>query len=472
MNGSKASATRWPPRIVIAAPQGRSGKTVISIGLCVCLKERGLAVQPFKKGPDYIDSSWLTAAGGRECYNLDPILMQEHILLASFQRACQGADLAIIEGAMGLYDSLDSTGQGSTAHVARLSQSPVILVVNSARMTSSIAAMVSGYQRFDPETNIAAVILNNVSGSRHEQKLVAAVERHCGIPVVGSVPKDHALNVTERHLGLVPYREAGDWSTIDYIGDCLKDNLNLDAILDIARSAGDGSPVDARFPKSKKAVVKIGVMLDQIFTFYYPENLEALRRSGAELVFIDSVHDRRLPDIDGLYIGGGFPELFLPELEANTGLRQDIAQAIDDGLPVYAECAGLMYLCQGIQWRGRRYEMAGVIPADVELCQKPQGHGYVSIEVNRENPWLPVGLKFWGHEFHYSKLTQSGELNFAYRIRRGHGIDGREDGIIYKNMLGTYTHLHSLGVSLWADAFVSLALRERQRQRSFSALTN
>ncbi len=472
MNDPKALATTWPPRIIIAAPQGHSGKTVISIGLCASLKQRGLVVQPFKKGPDYIDPSWLAAAGGRDCHNLDPLLMPEQSLLASFERACQGADLALIEGSMGLYDSLDTTGQGSTARVARLLQSPVILIVNSARMTNSIAAMVLGYQHFDTETNIAAVILNNVSGSRHEQKLTAAVKQHCGIPVVGSVPRDATLNIAERHLGLIPYREAGDWSAIERIGNCLKNNLNLEAILAVARNAGGGSPVNVSFPKRKKTVVRIGVMLDHIFTFYYPENLGALIQAGAELVFINSVHDSRLPDIDGLYIGGGFPELYLSELEANTSLRQHIARAINNGLPVYAECAGLMYLCRGIRWHSRWHEMVGVIPANVEIGQKPKGHGYVSAEVTQENPWLPVGLKFWGHEFHYSKMAISGELNFAYQIRRGYGIDGRKDGVIYKNMLGAYTHLHSLGVPQWADALVSLALQERKGHRSLSVLTH
>jgi len=463
---SQAHATQWPPRVIIAAPQGRSGKTIISVGLCAAFKRRGLVVQPFKKGPDYIDPSWLTAAAGRSCCNLDTVLMPEEALLASFQRACQGADLAIIEGAMGLYDSFDSTGRGSTAQISRLLHSPVILAVNTTRMTRSIAAMVAGYQCFEPETNIAGVILNNVAGSRHEHKLVTAIEQYCGIPVVGSIPKELSLSITERHLGLVPYPEAGQETVINNICHRLEENLDLDSILDIAGSAKGGGVVDTTI-ESKETVVKLGVMLDRIFTFYYPENLEALTRAGAELVFIDSMQAQQLPDIDGLYIGGGFPELFLQELEANSRLRQHIAQAIEDYLPVYAECAGLMYLCRGIRWRGERHDMVGVIRAEVEICQQPQAHGYVMVEVADENPLFPVGLTFWGHEFHHSRLSTSDGLRFAYRMRRGRGIDGRADGIVYKNVFAAYTHLHALGVPQWAEAFVSLALRERKCQPSF-----
>jgi cobyrinic acid a,c-diamide synthase len=220
--------------------------------------------------------------------------------------------------------------------------------------------------------------------------------------------------------------------------------------------------------EGRAKVVKLGVMLDDAFTFYYPENLEALAGAGAELVFIDSLHEQKLPDIDGLYIGGGFPEMFLPELEANIQLRRDIACAIENYLPVYAECAGLMYLCRAIRWRGERHEMAGVIPCEVELCQRPQGHGYTEIETG-ENPFFPAGAAFWGHEFHYSRVTESDNLKFGYLIRRGQGVDGQRDGVIYKNMLATFTHLHALGVPQWAESFVSLALRSRIEKEELHA---
>jgi cobyrinic acid a,c-diamide synthase len=467
----KARAQRCPPRIVVAAPQGRSGKTIVSLGLCAAFTQRGLAVQPFKKGPDYIDSSWLAAAARRDCRNLDGILMTEGVILSSFQQACRGADLAVIEGAMGLYDGFDCGKRGSTAQIARMLQSPIILVVNATRMTQSVAALVSGYQHFEPDTDIAGVILNNVSGSRHEHKLVAAVEQHCGIPVVGSIPRDPDLGITQRHLGLVPYREAGESAVINNIYRRLEGNIDLVRILDIARSAGTSYTGDIATPEKKATVAKLGVVFDGVFNFYYPENLEALTRAGAELVLIDSTQDRELPDIDGLYIGGGFPELFLKELEANRPLRQDIARAIEDYLPVYAECAGLMYLCRGIRWQNHSYDMVGTIPADVEIYPQPQGHGYTQVTTTGDNPLFPAGLTFWGHEFHYSRLQKSDDLNYAYQLQRGQGIDGKHDGITYKNVFAAYTHLHALTVPTWAEAMVSAAVRDGRSRRSLSAST-
>ena len=309
------------PRITVASPQGHSGKTVVSIGMCAALRRRGLVIQHFKRGPDYIDPSWMTAAAGRDCRNLDSIMLSEESILASFQRASMGAGLAIMEGAMGLYDCLDLTGRGSTAYIARLLNSPVILVVNSAKMTRSIAAMVSGYQHFELGTRIAGVILNNVGGSRHEQKLRSAIETYCGIPVVGSLPKREELNIAERHLGLKPFSEAAETSKIESISECIEKYLDLDEILKIAGSAGDLDRVELSALKDPIKQVKIGVIKDRVFSFYYPENLEAMERAGAEIVFINSLLDRRLPDIDALYIGGGFPELFLAGLEANHDLR-------------------------------------------------------------------------------------------------------------------------------------------------------
>jgi cobyrinic acid a,c-diamide synthase len=355
--------------------------------------------------------------------------------------------------------------------VARLLNVPVVLVVNTSRMTNSIAAMVMGYQRFQPDINIAAVVLNNVSGSRHERKLRTAVERHCGIPVVGSIPRDAGLHIDERHLGLVPFAESERAeSIIERISGKIEPYLDLDAVSGIAGSFVIDSPSPAAKLKGKAKSAKIGVMLDSVFNFYYPDNLEALSLAGAELVFVNSLRDR-LPEIDGLYIGGGFPEFFLNDLEANRSLRKDIAGAIEGHLPVYAECAGLMYLCKGIWWQDRFHEMVGAIPAEVELSRRPQGHGYVVAEVIKENPLFPVGLTVRGHEFHHSRLIETKGLDFAYRMRRGRGIKGEVDGITYKNVFAAYTHLHALGTPEWAEALVSLASNTQGRtKRSLSAL--
>lgn len=387
--------------------------------------------------------------------------MPPDALLASFERAVQETDLALIEGAMGLYDGVDLEGSSSTAQLSRLLQAPIVLVVNTARMTRSVAAMVAGYQHFESGVNIAGVILNNVSPrSRHEHMLTAAVERFCGIPVLGSLPRDDALDITQRYLGLIPYgEEEHTVSIIDHIRRTVEARLDLDAILHIARHAPPRQSTGVSSPAPVAHIARVGVIRDRVFTFYYPENLEALCQAGAELVYIDSIRDRRLPPIDGLYIGGGFPELFMGELEANATLRQDIARAIDDGLPTYAECAGLMYLCRSIHWRDKRSEMVGTFPCEVDMRQEPVGHGYTEVEVIADNPFFPVGLKLRGHEFHHSRLTNLSNGKLAYRMRRGHGLDGIGDAMIYKNTLAAYTHLHAVGSPQWAPAFLALASR-------------
>lgn len=452
--------------LLISSPQGHSGKTIVTVGLCNLLTRRGLLIQPFKKGPDYIDPSWLTIAAGRSCRNLDLFLVPKEKLIQTFEQACERADLAIVEGAMGLYDGLDT--QGTTAEIARLLNIPVVLLVNTSRMTSSIAAMVMGYQHFQPETNIAGVLLNYVSGIRHENKLRNAVEKYCKIPVVGSIPRDANLSIAERHLGLIPSRESDEPDqSVKRLGEKLESYLDVEQILSISKrfKMPSPSPIPVKEKGRKGGLqVKIGVIFDQVFNFYYPENLEGLRQWGANLVFINSLQDR-LPQVDGLYVGGGFPEFFLEKLEKNKELRQDLWKAIDQGLPVYAECAGLMYLSQKIHWQGRSYEMVGAIPAEVEVSEKPEGHGYVIAEVMDENPLFPIGLTIRGHEFHHSKVSIKKEVKFAYQIRRGHGIDGQRDGVLYKNIFAAYTHLHALGTPSWAEAFVSLAAKEGEFRR-------
>lgn len=459
--------------LLISSPQGHSGKTVITVGLCQILKEKGLSIQTFKKGPDYIDPSWLTAATSRSCRNLDLFLFPEAKLVQSFYQSSMDADFAVIEGAMGLYDGLDSTGYGTSADIAKILSVPILLVINTTRMTDSIAAMITGYQHFDPSINIAGVFLNYVSGARHERKLKDAVEKYCKIPVVGSIPRDPDLHITERHLGLIPSRESDKTEAwIEQIGKKLEPHLDLDQILSIAKRFKRPSP-PLRLGEEKEggedSLVKIGMIFDQAFNFYYPENLEALRRSGADLILINSLEDR-LPQVDGLYIGGGFPEFFLEELERNVDLRQDISRAIEGGLPVYAECAGMMYLCQSISWQGRSHQMVGAIPSEVELGQRPQGHGYVLADVIAENPFFQLGMKIRGHEFHHSKISPLRDLRFAYRITRGHGIDGKGDGIIYKNLFASYTHLHALGNPEWSERFVSVASKRKRANSQVRAI--
>ncbi len=457
----------WPPRIVIAAPQGRSGKTTLAIGLCAAYAQSGLAIQPFKKGPDYIDPSWLTVASNRICRNLDLTLMSEDVIRSSFQRVCKNVDMAIVEGAMGLFDSIRPHDiSGSTAHLARLLGAPVVLIINTNRMTTSVAALVNGFKDFDRELTISGVVFNNVAGSRHEKKLITAVEYYCGIPVLGILPKRNNMRVYERHMGLVPYQESLQDVIIENIAQITKQNIDLDQVMAIARSAEPRNWMSASAYTKRQPSVKVGVVYDQIFNFYYPENLEALEHAGARIFYIDSINDHMLPDIDGLYIGGGFPELFLDRLEMNSSLRAEIKRGVDSGLPVYAECGGLMYLCEGIKFKGKRHQMVGVLPLEVDVFEKPLGHGYVEVEVSSENPLLPAGLKFWGHEFHYSKVTGVDEFTCIYNIKHGYGINGKQDGVHYKNVIASYTHVHALTLPEWAVNFIALLTKERARKLS------
>ncbi len=446
------------PRLVIAAPYGRSGKTTLALGLAAAFARRGLAVQPFKKGPDFIDPSWLTAAAGRTCRNLDLFLMGEEGVFNAFARGARGADLALVEGAMGLYDGADLEGSGSTANLARLLNAPVLLVLDASRMTRTAAALVQGLQRFEPDVRIAGVILNHVSGTRHEKLLKDALRQYCGLAVLGALPRDQACTIPERHLGLVPRREnEALFPALTAIRDAVEAHVDIDAVIAIARGAPPIPSSHMQDTALRVPSVRIAVAFDQAFSFYYPENLESLRAAGAELVFLNTLEDAHLPPVDALYIGGGFPEVFLNELESNASLRAEVRAAIDDGLPVYAECGGLMYLARQIMWNGRCAEMVGALPCDVELSAKPQGHGYVAVEVIRQNPWFAYGTQLRGHEFHHSRLINLGEVAFAYRVSRGSGVDGTRDGLIHKNVFASYMHLHAASAPQWADRMVDMA---------------
>lgn len=465
------------PRLVIAAPQGRSGKTTISAGLMAAFTARGLAVQAFKKGPDYIDPGWLTMVTGRQCRNLDSFMMGREALRRSFARHARDAGISIVEGAMGIFDGVDLEGSGSTGELAKTIQAPVILVVDTTRMTRSVAAMVMGFQHFDRELDIAGVILNKVARPRHESMLRAAVERYCGIPVLGAMPKGNDFKIPDRHLGLIPAAEnEALHRAVEAVGEAAARHLDLDGLL---RVAGDAPPLPAAeegppdrispagggpLPARAGAAPVIGVFRDRSFTFYYPENLEALVEAGAELAAVDSLNDPGLPEVDALYIGGGFPEVFAAEIEANLSLRREVKQRIEEGLPVYAECGGLMYLGRTLTWRDRSYRMCGVLPFDVVMSPKPQGHGYVVLEVAGENPLFPVGGVIKGHEFHHSRLVNldRGKVDAAFRVRRGHGIDGEIDGLAYKNVLAGYTHIHAVSLPGWAEKLVGLAAEYRR----------
>lgn len=454
------------PRLVIGAPQGRSGKTTFTLGLLRALSRQGIPVQPYKKGPDYIDSSWHTAAAGVTCRNLDSFLMNKRDICQSVVKNTLNESVAIIEGSMGLYDGLDLAGSSSTAEVAKITQSPVILIVDATRMTRSIAAMVMGYQHFDPEVKIVGVIINKVARARHERVARESIEQFCKIPVLGAIPKDANLSIPDRHLGLVTNGEmAATEELLERLADVICEHVDLHRLLQLAQAAPElptfGFDANAKSWTSgnRTGATKIAVLRDQAFSFYYPENLEALMEYGAELVFVDSMKETELPlDIDGLYIGGGFPEVFAAQLERNLSLREEIRLAAESGLPIYAECGGLMYLGRSVRTSEGEYKMVGLLPFDTQMESKPQGHGYTLMSPSKGNFWFDESQVIKGHEFHNSRVINLDEnVKFAFEIEKGHGLDGKHDGICYKNVLAAYNHLHALGCPEWARRFVQIS---------------
>lgn len=444
------------PRITISAPHRSSGKTTLSIGLCAALTRSGTQVQPFKKGPDFIDPMWLTAATGRECRNLDLFMMGEQKVRESLQRGSSGAGISIIEGNMGLYDGMEVDGKGSTADIARLVKSPIILVVDTSNMTRSIAPLLLGFKDFEPDVLISGVVLNKVSGPRHESKLRAAIGQYCDVEVVGAIPRLPEIGIIQRHLGLKPAkedREAG--AVIESIANIVEKYVDLERVINIAKASPELEEIEIKEAHKGAPTIKLGIAEDRAFTFYYPENIEALQRAGAELVPFSPLRDTTLPVVNGLYIGGGFPEVFMDELEVNEGLRKEIRAVIEQGMPVYAECGGLMYLARSMSWNGSSREMVGGIPCDIVMHEKPKGHGYIKLRSTGKSGLSAEGAEIRGHEFHYSEVVNLGDIEFAYDLIRGKGVDGRHDGIIYKNVLASYAHLHSIGSEEWAEKFVS-----------------
>ncbi|MGB4360762.1 MAG: cobyrinate a,c-diamide synthase [Rhodoferax sp.] len=477
-------------RFLVSAAHKSSGKTTVSIGLCAALTARGLKVQAFKKGPDYIDPMWLGQASGRPCFNLDPYLMTAQQISASFARFSAQADISLVEGNKGLYDGLALDGSNSNAALAHLLDLPVVLVLDARGMTRGIAPLILGYQAFDARIRIAGVILNQLGGSRHEAKLRAVIEHYTNVTVLGAIAHDPQLALVERHLGLMPNQECDDAAQhVRTIGQRMAEQVDLDKIMALAQSAPAlpeppvNTPV-AAFPGSTAPAVasqplRLGILRDKAFGFYYPDDLLALQAAGAELVSVNALQDSTLPAVDGLFIGGGFPEVFMPELQANAALRSQLRSAIEAGLPVYAECGGLMYLARTLRWKDSVVDMVGALPVDVLMHERPVGRGYVTLQTTPDAPWLtaeaPAGQTLRGHEFHYSSLENVAPgLKFAYRVLRGHGVDGARDGVVYRNVLASYAHLRTGAGSDWAHQFVNFVrskIMEKQTQLPGAART-
>jgi cobyrinic acid a,c-diamide synthase len=467
------------PGIVIAALRGGSGKTILSIGIIAAWKNLKKNVAPFKKGPDYIDAGWLAMAAGRPCHNLDNFLIEKKQILNSFYTHTLKSDIAVIEGNRGLYDGLDTEGSTSTAELAKLLNLPVILCLDCTKSTRTMAAVVLGCIKFDPTVTIKGIILNRVAGPRHENIVRKSIENYCGIPIFGAVPKLKKQNFPERHMGLIPTPEH-EWAN-DSINAALKmakSYIDLDSLIEIAHDISRKEPEESisrpeiiiKKPEKQKnssSAPRIGIIKDSAFQFYYPENIDALVEAGAEAVFISPLRTNKIPPIDALYIGGGFPETHAKELTENEQFRNEIKALAEDGLPIYAECGGLMYLGEELVLDDKSYQMAGVLPVVFGLSKKPKGHGYTIISVERENKYFKKGSEIRGHEFHYSYVLEwkGNDEDLVFNMKKGNGFINKKDGLCYKNVLATYTHIHALGTPSWAEAMVSNAISYRTKKQ-------
>jgi cobyrinic acid a,c-diamide synthase len=485
------------PRLIIAALRGGSGKTILSIGVIAALSKLGQSVAAFKKGPDYIDAGWLALTAGRPCYNLDSFLLSQPDNLQSFLSHSVDCDISVIEGNRGLYDGIDLEGSTSTAELAKLLKCPVVLCVDCTKITRTMAAVVAGCSQFDPEVMIKGVILNRVANARHENKLRDSIEHFCGMPVIGSIPKLGVQHFPERHLGLVPTPEH-DWAnnSIAAITRIAEQHIDLEALIAIAQNA-PGLVTEVRRQRTegrgqkkecgsrnaevgkqrtedgmrkseievRQPVVRIGIIRDSAFQFYYPENIDALAARGAEIVYVSPLKDQKLPELDALYIGGGFPETHAEQLAANKKFNSQLKALAEDGFPIYAECGGLMYLGEQLVLENKSYPMVGILPVTFDFYKRPQGHGYTIVKVEGKNPYYEVGSEIRGHEFHYSRVSKwdSEKSDLVFRMQRGAGLEKDRDGILYKNVLATYTHVHALGTPGWADALVRNAINFKNR---------
>jgi len=461
------------PRLVTAALRGGAGKTLITVGIIAALRKRGISPAAFKKGPDYIDAGWLGLAAGEQCYNLDAYLCDVGIVRASFAGRSAGKDIAVVEGNRGLFDGVDFRGSYSTAELAKLIRAPVILIVDATKMTRTAAAAVLGCKLLDPDVRIAGIILNRVANDRHEKVLQGAIRDATGIPVVGSVRKLALESFPQRHLGLLPCTEhPGALAFVNRAAQIAEEFIDLEELVSIAAGAGVLGAVDNTMTTYEgkdpaDSGLQIGILNDCAFHFYYPENLEALTRAGARVIKISALEPKTLPRLDALYIGGGFPETNAERLADNRVFKGSLLQAVKAGLPVYAECGGLMYLSRDLVIDDRTYPMVGVFPVDTVMHRKPQGMGYVHVEVASRNPFYPLKSVLVGHEFHYSTVVglEKTSIQSAFRMLRGHGIDGSRDGLCIENVLGTYVHLHALGAPQWSAGLLRAAAEFRSSWR-------
>ena len=453
------------PRVVIAGTHSGCGKTSVSIGVMSALASKGYKVQGFKAGPDYIDPSHHTYVTGLPSRNLDSWMVQRDKNIELFFHSAKDADISIVEGVMGMFDGYGATDEhGSTAHTAKLLNAPVILVIDAKAMARSSAAMVHGYKTFDSEIKIVGVIANKIAGENHFDYVKTSIEKYTDTPVLGYLKNDPSISIEERHLGLIPSIEGKTTEDIYHrLTENVLEHIDVDLLLELANDAGklpDYKP-SIFIEKRKDSHIKVGVARDQAFNFYYEDNLDILRHYGAEIIFFSPLVDKTLPEgLDFVYIGGGFPELFAEQLADNNSFKASIRAFADTSKPIYAECGGLMYLCQSIQtFDGKVYPMVGILPAKSKMMPKRMSLGYVTINVIEDNLLSKKGEIHRGHEFHWSDIEVFGNVKYAYETVKRNGQNRKYDGLMVNNVLASYTHLHFASNLSMVERFIENRIR-------------
>lgn len=450
--------------LLLSATRRSSGKTMIAMGLCRALRNRGINLAPFKKGPDYIDPMWIGIAADRPCVNLDFNSMTEQEIEGKFACHCRDRDIALVEGTMGLFDGVSASGSDSNAALARQLGLPVILVVDCKGITRGIAPLLIGYRAFDPELDLIGVILNNVSGRRHESKLRSAIRDHTDLSVIGAVPHQAEMIIDERHIGLLTsVEDQGAAQKVERIASIVESVLDIDLLTDLLeRYRIDLVPQDYREQLPCVEGLRLGIARDRAFSFYYCDDIEMMEKAGMDVHYFSPLEDGGLPEVDALFIGGGFPELHAERLGCNQSMLESIVGFCSSGRPVYAECGGLMYLARSLDWQGHRYRMAGYFPFDVRMNERPIGRGYVEL--------VPTGSHLWhrspefagyqsssvvrAHEFHHSSIEViEGDIDYAWEMVRGHGIDGEHDGFVRQGVLAGFSHLRNTRGYPWIEHF-------------------
>ncbi|MGI0007974.1 MAG: cobyrinate a,c-diamide synthase [Nitrosotalea sp.] len=436
------------PRIVVAGATSGVGKTSITTAIIHGLKKKGYSVQPFKVGPDFIDPSYLSSVSGNTAHNLDSWMMGKNGVLENFVQNSQ-KDVSIIEGVMGYYDGFSGKSSfASTYDIANITKSNVILVLDASKAARSIAATALGFKHFEKNSRICGIILNKIGSKKHEMLCRDALHK-VGLPILGVIPRNPDLSLESRHLGLIPVREQQSLDKkIKSIAKSLSGFIEIDKIIKITKNGPSLPKVLVK--KNEKIQTRIAVALDESFNFYYQDNLDELRRLGAELVFFSPISDKKMPFCDGIYIGGGFPEVKGELLEKNKTMKRLVKKYAEDGLPIYAECGGLMYLTKSIRYQSGKYAMVGLFDA-VTVMEKRLKLNYTSAKI-RKSPFSLQSRNVKGHEFHYSELDSlSKDSKFAYDMSIGIGIKDKKDGLTVHNTLASYMHVHFAGSPIAAS---------------------